>query len=89
MGYPDEHEHGRHGHHGYGHRGRGHHRFEGAWGLGRTPGFKDRGAPNREEWLRRLEEYQKDLEQRVADVADMIRRLKADQPQQSADTGTV
>lgn len=32
--------------------------------------------PNREEWLRRLEEYQKDLEQEVADIADLIRRLK-------------
>jgi hypothetical protein len=32
--------------------------------------------PDREEWLRRLEEYQKDLEQEVADVADLIRRLK-------------
>jgi hypothetical protein len=32
--------------------------------------------PNREEWLSRLEEYQKDLEQEVADIADLIRRLK-------------
>jgi hypothetical protein len=32
--------------------------------------------PNREEWLRGLEEYQKDLEQEVADVADLIRHLK-------------
>jgi hypothetical protein len=35
--------------------------------------------PNREEWLRRLEEYQKDLEQEVADVADLIRRLREEQ----------
>jgi hypothetical protein len=38
-----------------------------------------RGYPNREEWLRSLEEYQKDLEQEVADVADLIRRLKEQQ----------
>ena len=36
---------------------------------------------NREEWLQRLEEYQRDLEQEVADVADLIRRLKTEQPQ--------
>jgi hypothetical protein len=35
---------------------------------------------SREEWLRRLEEYQRDLEQEVADVADLIRRLKDDKP---------
>ena len=35
-----------------------------------------RRIPDREEWLRRLEEHQKDLEQEVADVADLIRRLK-------------
>jgi hypothetical protein len=40
------------------------------------PGFRQRRMPDREEWLRRLEEYQKDLEQEVADVADLIRRLK-------------
>ena len=38
-----------------------------------------RRMPNREEWLRRLEEYQKDLEQEVADVADLIRRLREEQ----------
>ena len=31
---------------------------------------------NREEWLERLEQYQRDLEQETADVADLIRRLK-------------
>ena len=39
-----------------------------------------RGRPTREEWVRRLEEYQKDLEQEAADVADLIRRLQADGP---------
>jgi hypothetical protein len=40
------------------------------------PGFGRRHMPDREEWLGHLEEYQKDLEQEVADVADLIRRLK-------------
>jgi hypothetical protein len=30
--------------------------------------------------LERLEEYQRDLEQELADVADLIGRLKKDQP---------
>jgi hypothetical protein len=37
----------------------------------------------REEWLARLEEYQKDLEQEIADVADLIRRLKEEKPAES------
>lgn len=51
--------------------GRQHRRSRGGCG----PGFHRR-VPNREEWLSRLEEYQKDLEEEVADVADLIRRLK-------------
>jgi hypothetical protein len=49
-----------------------------AYRHGCGPGFRPgRGrVPNREEWLRRLEEYQKDLEQEVADVADLIRHLR-------------
>ena len=35
---------------------------------------------NREEWLERLERYQRDLEQETADVADLIRRLKDPSP---------
>jgi hypothetical protein len=35
---------------------------------------------NREDWLRRLEQYQRDLEQELADVADLIRRLREEQP---------
>lgn len=31
--------------------------------------------------LERLEEYQRDLEQELADVADLIERLKKDQPE--------
>lgn len=37
--------------------------------------------PNREEWLSALEEHQKDLEQQVADIADLIRRLKDEEPE--------
>lgn len=48
------------------------------------PGFRRRRFPNREEWLRSLEEYQRDLEQEVADVADLVRHLKA----QHTETGT-
>ena len=71
---------GGHGHHGHGRHGGGHgrpssrrHGDEFGRGYWRGQGL---GRPNRTEWLARLEEYQKDLEQRVADVADLIRRLK-------------
>jgi hypothetical protein len=63
-----------HRHHGY-RRGRG--------GCG--PGF-GRRVPNREEWLKALEEYQKDLEQEVADVADLIRRLKEEKTEAAPTT---
>ncbi len=42
------------------------------------------GRFNRENILPRLEEYQKDLEQELADVADLIRRLKEGQPETTA-----
>jgi hypothetical protein len=44
-------------------------------------GFGGRGRrfPNREEWIRRLEERQRDLEQEIADLADVIKHLKSDQ----------
>jgi len=58
----------RHGH-GHGHGGCG-------------PGAR-RSYPSREERLQALEEYQKDLEQEVADVAERIRRLK-EQPTETA-----
>jgi DNA-binding response OmpR family regulator len=48
------------------------------------PGFHGR-VPNRDELLRRLEEYQKDLEQEVADVADLIRHLR----EEKTETATV
>ena len=46
-------------------------------GRGRCgPGFGHRRRLDPDEWLRTLEEYQKDLEQEVADVAELIRRLR-------------
>jgi hypothetical protein len=47
--------------------------------------FRRRGVGQRwyepERVLERLEEYQRDLEQELADVADLIKRLKESQPQ--------
>jgi hypothetical protein len=42
-------------------------------------GFGRRGRrfPDREEWIRRLEERQRDLEQEIADLADVIKHLKS------------
>jgi hypothetical protein len=43
------------------------------------------GFPNRQELLERLESYQRDLEQQLADVADVIAHLRdrpGDQPQE-------
>ena len=45
-------------------------------GEGCGPGFGRHRYPNREEWIRALEERQKDLEQEVADIADLLQRLK-------------
>ena len=44
--------------------------------------------PNRDELLSKLEEHQKDLEQEVADVADLIRRLR-DESREAAQTAGV
>jgi hypothetical protein len=38
-------------------------------------------VPNAENLVEQLEKYQRDLEQEVADVADLIRRLKTEAPQ--------
>jgi hypothetical protein len=51
-----------------------HRRFAHGCGPG---GFGRRFS--REEWIARLEEHQRDLEEEIADVADLIRRLKEDQ----------
>jgi len=53
---------------------------------GHQQGRRCRGSargrvPNAEQLLEQLEEHQRDLEQEVADVADLIRRLKEQQPE--------
>lgn len=48
----------------------------GGWTYG--PGFA--GRASRDERIEWLQEYQRDLEQRVADVADEVKRLQ-DKPQ--------
>jgi hypothetical protein len=53
-------------------------------GRGGREGPRRFGRLGREEWLRRLEEYQRDLEQEIADVADLIRRLKDDKAGETA-----
>ena len=51
----------------------------------RSGRFHRRGVGHRfyepERVLERLEEYQRDLEQELADVADLIKRLKDSEPQ--------
>jgi hypothetical protein len=42
---------------------------------------RGRRFPNREEWIRRLEERQRDLEQEIADLADVIEHLKGGEAQ--------
>jgi hypothetical protein len=46
-------------------------------GYGRERGLLGRQRLSREEWLQRLEAYQRDLEQEVADVDDLIRHLRS------------
>ena len=41
-------------------------------------------VPSAEELLSKLEEHPRDLEQEVADVADLIRRLREQKPEPSA-----
>ena len=51
-------------------------------------GFRRFG--NREEWLERLEQYQRDLEQELADVSDLIKRIQTgDAPSVPRETATV
>ena len=38
--------------------------------------MRQRRIPNREDLLRSLEERQKDLEQEIADIHDLVRRLR-------------
>jgi len=58
-------------HHRHHHRGRGPRMF-----------FRG-GFPNRQELIERLENYQRDLEQQLADIADVLSHLRdrGDEPQ--------
>ncbi len=47
----------------------------------RCHGFGRGRVPNADQLLQQLEEHQRDLEQEVADVADLIRRLKEERPE--------
>jgi hypothetical protein len=38
--------------------------------------FRGRRTPNREELLKTLEDRQKDLEEEIADIHDLLRRLR-------------
>jgi hypothetical protein len=52
-------------------------------GYRRGRGFRRR-YPDADELLRKLEKHQRDLEQEVADVAELIRRLREEKSQQTA-----
>jgi hypothetical protein len=61
-----------------------HHRHHHGWSRGSRL-FGRGGFPSRHELLERLESYQRDLEQQLADVADVIAHLRDPedaQPQQ-------
>ena len=45
-------------------------------------------VPNAENLVEQLEKYQRDLEQEVADVADLIRRLKEEKAETTSETKT-
>jgi hypothetical protein len=46
----------------------------------RGHGMRRRRFGNREDWQHRLEEYQRDLEQELADVTDILKRLREGAP---------
>ena len=52
-----------------------HHRHGHGWGGGPRILFRG-GFPNRQELLERLENHQRDLEQQLADIADVIEHLR-------------
>jgi hypothetical protein len=52
-----------------------HHRHQHGWGH-RSRLFSRGSFPSRHELLERLESYQRDLEQQLADVADVIAHLR-------------
>jgi hypothetical protein len=61
---------------GHGHRGSG--RGYGFRGFGRG------GFPDREQWLERLQAYQRQLEEDLKNVQELIERLGPPAPQQTA-----
>jgi hypothetical protein len=56
----------------------GYRRGHGFWGF--RYGW---GRLKPEDVLRRLEEYRRDLEEELADISDLIRRLEEDKPEQA------
>ena len=62
-----------------------HHRHQRGWGRGPRMFFRG-GFPSRVEMIERLEGFQRDLEQQLADVADVLAHLRDsaadDTPQQ-------
>jgi hypothetical protein len=57
----------------------GRHRHFGPHGFGYRGFARGFGRFDRETMLERLEQYQRDLEQEIADVSDLIKRLQ-DEP---------
>jgi ribosomal protein L19E len=55
-----------------------HHRGYGAW-----RGFRRHGVPSREEWVERLEAYRERLEGELANIEELLKRLK-DAPTETA-----
>ena len=52
-----------------------HHRHHRGWGHGPRGIFRG-GFPSRQEPIERLESFQRDLEQQLADVADVLAHLR-------------
>jgi hypothetical protein len=53
-----------------------HHRHQRGWGRGGPRMFFRGGFPSRVEMIERLETFQRDLEQQLADVADVLAHLR-------------
>jgi hypothetical protein len=55
------------------------------WRGHRREQFFRRPFPNRQELLERLESYQRDVEQELADLQDVIQHLRGGAPQQGGE----
>jgi hypothetical protein len=53
-----------------------HHHHRRGWGRGPGQFFGRGGFPSRPELIERLESFQRDLEQQLADVADVLAHLR-------------